>query len=241
MQVGDPVPYKISESSRIGGSGSWWVRFDYTSMNIDGGRERPCGGSSSMSGVGSGGSSMSTVSSIDCKTPGEHQLNAKCNVQLRYGPFGSEASEMVYVGDRLLSTKFITVAQRTKFDLVNDPKLAPAIQACMKPMGFRIGAGGQWIQGSLGIVAPPVNLAFAVFARIGGKEFSLGTMTCNKGASSGYEVRGNTLTLRATTWPTTFDLILRSDEQAGRGTVDMTGIWKGELVFPAVPLAKAAP
>ena len=78
---------------------------------------------------------------------------------------------------------------------------------------------------------------FEAFARINGKEYELGTIavTANRQLGVGVGCR----TLPAGPIPE-FDLILRSSEKVAKDTIDLTQIWKGEIVIPHVKVKPPA-
>ncbi len=123
------------------------------------------------------------------------------------------------------------------FKLNSDPKVGQVIRASIQPGPFAIGAKDRKnLQGQLKIATLPANIAFNVFARIEGHEYTLSSITCNTGGATEYEMGGRVGEAVATTQPATFDLILRSSENVAKETIDQNDIWSGELVYPNLPM-----
>ena len=83
--------------------------------------------------------------------------------------------------------------------------------------------------------------AFDVYARVAGQEYHLFTMPGRKAVSSGTSSRGAGwgFSGRYDGPPvTSCDLILRSNQEVARRTVDLFEIWDGELVYENVPVAQ---
>jgi hypothetical protein len=78
----------------------------------------------------------------------------------------------------------------------------------------------------------PANIGFDVIARYGDREYKVGSIALANGKTGTFLVGAVLPDLDPNSPPTSFDLILRSDEQVGRESVDEHDIWKGELIFP---------
>jgi hypothetical protein len=229
------VPYQIDESSRVCGPG-FFVHVVYGGgTTIDGKGAGPTGeGSGSMSGLGSGGS---TGNSVKYNQVGKHQLVVTPHVELRQGNF--DAGAIIFQEDRQLTADFEIVATPPPdyFRLIDDPTLAIPIKAAIVPTKFAFSSQRPGnLNGNLKITNVPATIAFNVFARFNNREYQLSGIVCNKGSGADYGVGGIAGDATAATQPSTFDLILRSNESIGRQTIDQHSIWKGELIYPNVPV-----
>jgi hypothetical protein len=230
----DLVPFEIAHSSRVTVA-DYYVRIlDDGAIGIDGKTIRTGGsGESSMSGLGSGGASGS---SVECNSIGEHHLSVTSRVEVYRGPIG--AGILLFKESRTLTGSFQIVAESPpgNFKVIEDPKLTDPIKASIVPVNFQM-TGGQSprFNGELQVTAVPIDIAFNVLARLNGHEYSLGSVNCAKGSSTHYGIGGAVSGTGASTQPSTFDLILRSNEHVARNTVGLHSAWKGELVYPKVP------
>ncbi len=172
--------------------------------------------------------------SVECSQPGKHTLEMTYRVTLRWWSGGLP----LYQEDRKFTVNFEVVAQWPAgyFKLVDDPKLAGPIQASIAPQAIRRQAG--YLTDVLEVTDVPATVAFDVICRSNGREFKIGTMACAKGASTYFDTTGREQyeSSAPTTLPAAYDLILRSDEMVERRAVDPQDMWKGELVYPNVPV-----
>ena len=93
------------------------------------------------------------------------------------------------------------------------------------------------LSGSIDVKDPPVSLAFDVFARADGIEYKMGTLCVAK--QSGNNSTGVSCLDVKLPLPKV-DIILRASAAAARGTMDMTEIWKGEIVIKDVVVKQPA-
>jgi hypothetical protein len=235
--LGNSVPFRINENCRVTGS-PWWVRLSGEKAQIDGKPIRGfSGGSSSMAGLGSGGA---IGSSVECLDIGKHVLQQSVHVELHTGVFdGNDPKNLVFQYVCKLSDQFEVVAQPPAgdFTVVNDPTLHDLIKSKIQPHQFTLGLRNHYLQGEFKIDMAPANLAFEVIARQNGQQFYLGTIICNKGSSTDYNVGVNVGRWTPTSPLTAVDIILRSSEQAARQTIDQHDMWNGELAFPNVSVS----
>jgi hypothetical protein len=84
----------------------------------------------------------------------------------------------------------------------------------------------------------PMDLAFVLFGRVGDREIEMGTVTFRP--APGRVVHGNCFH-RPCADGESFIPILRSSIKAARERPDIVEIWDGELIFPPIRLAPAAP
>ncbi len=142
-----------------------------------------------------------------------------------------------------------------------EPELASTIRKCIAVESIKVFAGKRWGQYfesevSIGgfrhqppgstifqpamLPSPPRNLAFRTIIRAGQFEQRLGSARCLGGKQMGHhssfpldeenEFIDDLLSAETVT------VILRSDVEVARRTVDMTNIWEGEIRFDNVPI-----
>ena|SRR6266700_3569623 len=78
--------------------------------------------------------------------------------------------------------------------------------------------------------SPPVDLAFEVFVRSGGKEYRVGSVNFQKGVHASYLLKADRFPGDLTA---PVEIILRSSEAVAKTTIDLRQIWKGEIILPA--------
>lgn len=241
---GDEAPYRVSHEGRGPADSAgvpWWSRIEDVSVSVDGGPPRALGGSGANSGLGGGGS---TGSMVAVKGLGPHELRVVMRVEAWTGPdFADTASPRNTLQSRrdvaLAGTLEVVPdapehrAQRVQPDPVTEGRLRAAI----KPESFEFRpALHPSLSGSLKLQSIPVDVAFAVIARVSGKEYPLGSINLVAGGATNYHIRGN---YDGPTDVTTFNLILRPDETVARRTVDITRMWDAALEFKDVPIKMA--
>ncbi len=234
--AGDSVPY-LAIHEGLGPSSGFWAKLTMIGGGVDGKPgQSNAGGSSSWGGFGTG----SIGSSLECRVPGKHEISLTFGVEIFNGPFNSAGGAPLYRSNRTLTSSFEVLAAKPQ-NLVQpifDPKLAGAIKAVIAPESFHFSARNEnSFQGNIHFFAAPVNLAFDVYVRYGGKEHQLGAVTCsarNGPLSNDYSVFGK----GTPPVPGTVDVILRPSEKAARGTADLYSFWNQELVYPNVPVAQ---
>lgn len=230
--LGERVPYLMIHDGLGPGSSSLWYRLSMRGTVLDGKpAEGNIGGSSACSGFGGG----SFGSSLDCPSPGKHDVALTFRVEVLSGPFDSPSSALLLRDDRALTGTFqvVTKAPPEFIGPIFDPKLEPAMKAGIKAEDFRYEIKSKWINGQIDSSSLPANIAYEVFARYGGAEQSLGYITCNAGSGgSDYGVAASPKTPP----PAKIDLVLRPGAKVARGTVDMQSFWNEEIVLPGVPV-----
>ena len=239
--VGDRVACRVSWRSRCP-SASFWVVLEGNEMSLDGKvMARALGVSGQSSGSGGGGSS---VSSFACDTPGKHTLSGTVEVTLYDGTFGDpDRSRRLHQGRRSVQATFevLETAPPDHLMLIDDPSQEASLHACIKPVRVRCNSGQKGrpldCEISIEIEAPPVNIAFDVIMRVDGAEHDLGSIHKKQGESTSWGVSG----AYDGPVPETCDIILRSNVDILRRTVEMSRAWKGELVYPNLPVEHKRP
>jgi hypothetical protein len=227
VAAGDRVPYLIREQSRT--SILWQVQIHYHTVKVDGVQVGSLEGSSgAFSGTGASGS---TSSSVKTDTLGKHELQVTYSVDVIELNGASLMHE-----DRALTAPFEILPKRADKDvtLIDNPSMQSAMNGSITASNFKYSANGtKRISGNIHLTLAPMNLAFEVVARIDGREYSLGRITAAANTSGTYVVSSDVLDKPP---PLFVDVILRSSEDAARATVDLSEIWKGELVLKDVPV-----
>lgn len=228
---GDPVPFRIASVGR-GPLNGWWMRASQQGCWVD--EKRIQRGTMSRSGGFSGGN---TTSTLEPQPPGKHRLRVEVEVGAGVGNFASLSAPLDHPRTLELTADFQVVSDQVQVQWTTSPNAA-VIGKCLTASDFTISSGSsQPLAGSIEVVNPPVNLAFEVFARVNGKEYSLGRVSFHQSsgpnANAAYHVGAQSLPpgdLRK------IDIILRSSESTAKDTIDFTTAWEGEIVIPRVPV-----
>jgi hypothetical protein len=107
------------------------------------------------------------------------------------------------------------------------------VKAAVSPAGFAYARGSRQLNGSINFTNPPVDFAFDVFVRYGGKEYPMGQVSCRSGP--GMNCYGIVI-VASDPAPKQIDVILRPSRQAAAGTVGLYSYWNKEIVFKNVPV-----
>jgi hypothetical protein len=246
VALGEPIPYRVNHQARGPSGGQWWVRVESLGATIDG-RAVPgaAGGSSSMSGLGGGGS---TGSWLPCDEPGRHTIEVTQRVQVFHGPAFADVgppNRKLFEQDVALIGVVEVSAERDAggVRLVADPTLRQPILASLRPRDFEIMPGSDRLSGFIEIQAVPADVAFEIVVRAAGVEQVIGTITQRKGTSTHHHVAGEArlITDMNLIGEKAVDVVLRPSAQAARRTVELVEIWDGDpLVFEDVPVRTTA-
>ncbi|MGA2584188.1 MAG: hypothetical protein ABSG31_12995 [Tepidisphaeraceae bacterium] len=240
VALGDQIAYRISFLAH-GPSANFWVEIKDSAMTVDGKVIEGFGGSSSSGSTGMTSSGWET-SCIPSLPPGHHVMEVTRTVDIHdRPPVQSSVGTFLWNGTNLwheekkasASFDVLPDVPADYFKLTNDPTLAGPIQTSFRPGPFTYDSRLQ-LQGQFTTANVPANVAFDIFARFNGKEYSLGSISCDKGNTTRWGIGGQGEDIP--TPPPTIDIILRSSEAAARRTVDLNEIWKGEIIYPNVPV-----
>jgi hypothetical protein len=234
--LGDPITYAVT-SSGVGPTGAgmshWSSRLD-TTVDVDG-KSESAGPGTSSGGLGGFG----TITSwMPCDTPGKHTVTVKISVhvQPRSARSNSVTPGTATVFDKVFSLTGTTEVLPTEppgfITLINAPELTAPITAAIKAEFCIFQVKFNSIEAMIDVDNAPVDLAFDVILRVGGKETSLNPIHVKKGATNNWAASGK----YTDPPPQKADIVLRSSPAAARKTVDMTSIWNGEIVFKDVPV-----
>ncbi len=226
--AGDRIPYSVSERSRCPSS-PWWVYITDRDVLLDDVVVETGHGSGSLSGLGTGSGSNG---SVVCSSAGTHTLTVTFTHTAYVGPFGDkQTSTLVNERDVELSAKFEVVSEEPAnyATMVKDDSLLAELESCFTPNDFRLKAGSSdRYKGIVKLQPPPINIAFDVIVRIGDQEVDIGNLCRRKlqpGTDWFFEWENGNPDIESV------ELILRSNEQLVRGSVDMFEAWDGEIVY----------
>ena len=229
---GDPVPYGVSYVASLGSGSHFWGRVTYSDLKFDG---KAVGGSAPVDlQFSSSGGSGSSWTTMNCPAVGKHAFSETVHVEVFSGPMQHPlAGAALFTAMRVLTGGFEVVPAGSK-DVIKplfDPTQQAAVNAAVSPAYFTYAHGSRQLNGMINFTSPPVNLAFEVFARYGGKEYPLGQVSCRAGPGmDGYGVFG----VMPAPPANAIEVILRPSRQAAAGTSGLYSYWNKEIVFKNV-------
>jgi hypothetical protein len=231
---GDPLPYGVGYQVSIGSHSNFSGNVAYSDCSIDG---KIVSGSPGAEGeFSSPGGGFASNTSTNCPPVGKHAFGETLHVEIFGGsmrrPPGGPA---LFTTTRVLTGSFEVVPAGSK-DVIKalfDPSRQAAVEAAVSTAGFAYAHGSRQLNGSINFTNPPVDLAFDVFVRYGGKEFPMGQVNC-RGAPGmdGYGI----VSVVSDPAPKQIDVILRPSRAAAAGTVGLYSYWNKEMVFKSVPV-----
>ena len=227
---GSPVPFIVTGTGR--GPDTWWIRARLIEAQTDDGRIQKLGGASGGRFARfSNGSSLSPPHS-----PGTRHLRVRVelatDVERGLGTNFDERAPVSRLVTKDLTADFQVVEGQTPIATLSRPDAA-VLKPLLEPQLTVSPDNGVYIE--INTPGLPVDAAFDVFLRFGGKEHRLGSVSFRRSTASGYGTGEVTL---GTDAPAATDVILRSSKEAARGTIDLNSIWEGEIVFHDVPLPR---
>jgi hypothetical protein len=229
------VPYLISGAGQ--GPDKWWMHTRDLEARVDDGPIQKLGGS-----TGGGFDGWSSGSTLDPATkPGKHTLHLKVELATDVDRgSGVNWNDNAVVAKRVtqdLTADFQVVEGLTPIATLTGPN-ASALRPLLKPTLRHDPTypGEIWV--NVDAAALPVDAAFAVFLRSGGREFPAGSVSFHKGSPGGYGTGAQNVPADVSG---PMDVIFRSSETVARETVSLTQIWKGEVIVANVPLPRPAP
>ncbi|MBN1343819.1 MAG: hypothetical protein JXQ73_14140 [Phycisphaerae bacterium] len=246
VALGDPVPYRVEYEPRVSyplassltcsqvlldgkpAASPGWASVDLLRRS-----ERHAG----FFPFGSG-DEQQLKALLPVATPGVHQLALVMRVRIgRPSPRAAPTHcQWFHEADVALTETFEVVSAnpQTCIRLIKDDALRASLQSYLTPCVFKHGVGSDCeVRGYIDADPLPVNVAFEVFVRSGGKEHSVGHVAVSRdgGASSKSPIAGRV----GTALPSRCDIILRSSAEVARQSLDLFEIWRGELVYENVP------
>ncbi|HSI36419.1 MAG TPA: hypothetical protein VK986_22740 [Tepidisphaeraceae bacterium] len=235
--AGDSLPYRLTFGGR-GPRENWDTRYGLDRADVDGAIVSE--GGISTYGGGFGGSASGSAVYLRGVPPGSHTLTAVLTVSVRFNQEADAAGKPAYRYSKQLTLtapfEVLPAGSASPVTWVDDPAQGPRIARALKPRGARVSPDAyERFRLMLDVAEFPATVAFAAFARTGGKEYPLGGLTLLKGAGTSYHLGVR----KPETFPAdakSFDLVLRSDENVARGMVDMVELWKGEVIIRDLPI-----
>ena len=224
------VPYSI-HGAGVGPDG-WWLRMRTIEAQID--DRKPQSGGGGVGGSFGGWTSGSTLDPVG--TPGRHHLRIK--IELATNPGGGiDWDDNAKVAKRItqdLTADFQAIAGQTPIATVTTPD-ASVLRPLLKPrLSYNVG-----IRNNLSVMvdasALPVDAAFDVLIRFGGREYPAGSVYFHAGSPGGYGTNADHFPTDA---PASVDVIFRSSRRVAAETADMNRTWEGVIIVPDVPLPK---
>jgi hypothetical protein len=236
---GDDVPVSLRYQTALP-VGAWEIVTTCTSVQVDGQEVGPLwGGLPEPASRGpffrqwlSGGWDLRDGRRIACTTLGRHRLDVAILVE--FHPQGRDRS-VIYSETRMVSTTFestrSSVDQMIK--LVNNPQLAAALKNCIRVEELRYQVwDAKSVFGIFEVRPAPVNFAFDVFARFGGRDWPIGHIARAANAPlENLRIDSDYKNFPMPQPPPTVDIVLRSNPKVALGTLDLYSIWNGELVL----------
>jgi hypothetical protein len=243
-----PVVYSVTNVGR-GPTRDWWYRLRTLESQIDDGpvitnvvRTTSGGngfGLSLESSPQDSGSMLAPVSN-----PGAHRLRIKIEMTIGTtgGVSGANLDEHAVAAKRVtqdLFADFQVMEGDTPIDAVAGPDAA-AIRSLLTtkltanpdnrpPLNFTV----------FSAASLPVDLAFDASIKFDGQEYPIGGVTLHKGRPAGdFSYIG--VTRFPAELPSSANVTLRSSEAVARQTVDITRIWKGQILLPNVPIDRTS-
>lgn len=243
VALGDAVPFEVAAVGSEPTPGKWWRKETSLGVWVDGRQVQP--GSGGGSGTSMNDGTWGSSAKVD--TPGPHTIEVRERLEIFVGrPDGSAptgppawAKDVVLRGQ----TQVVPKGEAAPVKLLDRPDLASLIQSRLKVIEFRYDpptspTGNGSLPTRLDIGTMPENVAFELFARTAdGIEHALGAITVRKGKSTGYHVAGD-LPKGGDVLGNSVDFVFRSSEAVARRTVDMTEIWRGEIVVQGVAVKR---
>ena len=231
---GDEVPFQFNSHFRAPSiKGRFYCEFSGAQLYIQDqlvspGTYAPFSGRSSAAGIGIG-------SRFKFDKPGVHTVVARGKARFYFDYPNIEPSHETEI---TAEAEFELLSEEPEDYFTSlsssDPIMSQKLKRCITPKDIRFAnnqAGGPF-QGTIEIDNPPFNVAFEVFARIGGKEYKVGQVSTAKGKTAicGFRAPDDMPCAESC------DIILRSSEEVARHSLDMFDIWQGELVFQDLPI-----
>ncbi len=180
--LGDPFPYGVSYQVSVGSHSNFWGNAAYSNCSIDG--KIVSGLSIADTEFSSPGGGFSSNTTTNSPPVGKHAFAETLHVEIFSGsmqrPPGGPA---LFTTTRVLTGRFEVVPAGSKgvIKALFDPSQEAAVNAAVSAADFGYAHGSRQLNGSINFTNPPVDLAFDVFVRYGGKEYSMGQVNCRGG------------------------------------------------------------
>lgn len=235
IRMGDPLPMNIEVGGPRMPAQTTLAGYHFTrdeQFMVDG---RPLPPPPNDPGTGGGGSTLSGVHSINTSLQpdrlrdiavGTHQIRVSTVIEIRSG-LGRDAPVLRRVPITANATFHLHPPDATLITAVQDPALAGALsqmRASITP------SGNYWyvtLRQSDRMPLPGVDFAFNVIFRQSGREWLGGTILGKAGRHHSWSFSTSAEQLR----PGKVDIVLRSNPDAARSSLDIYAVWDGELLL----------
>jgi hypothetical protein len=240
--AGEPVPCRLTFRHRYGGERSptkdgrqWWSAVDVGPITVDGKEVEGGGGGIGSNDFNSFGGRDRVVGPFP---PGRHALRWAATWWVWYAaaaadPYATpELAKQAVVG----TAEFVVQPAPTTVAHDASPATTAGVRAALgaREVGYSYWQAGRppQLSGVLDVIAPPADVAARVFARVGGKEYELGTVEARRGANRYWYFVGP--------WDMPVapkvDLVVRGSDDVARSSLDLRDTWVGEAVLADVPV-----
>lgn len=238
VAAGHPLPWKVSYKAHYPPGVVWSYTSWYPSISINGKRidSRERGGM--LQGLGNTGSEAPSATVPKDLKPGRHVLRLDYVFEI-YRDATGDPSRLLYKLETPLEASFdvLPAGERTAVTQTPDPSLLSQMMSEIRVESITEGPPPQrHIRGRLHAGYVPADVAFDVFLRADGREYMVARFAWQK--DRGYFTIGMKLPKPLDPPPERVDIILRSNPEVARWSVDITDIWQGELEFKDVPVTR---
>lgn len=247
VQAGDQVQFRIKNKGRAPDSIYWkpypsppptltalspssqlfFTHWEEKELRVNGKVVSQGTMSGSGVGIGDGNSTSSTV----LRNPGGYHLEVTVRVQIYAGPIVELKPGMVPRWEHTFKlSAHVEVVRELPPEAVraiNDPAQADVLRRSIRISEVRSPVtGGKGVELMVRIDHPPVDVAFDVIAKEGGREWRVGTITQHAGEDGGFGISDQECpALR------TFDVVLRGSQVVARQSIGFDHYWAGMIEF----------
>ena len=234
--LGDPVPYEVKEWRGYAQRSDLHVRTGWLDVWLDEEEAKPPRGYRNriMPVHSHGGASL-----IRCDEPGAHTLAVRHTVTVQYWKYPEipDPGRIRHQSQVFLEGTFEVLAAEPEgyMRLVDAPSTKEALLGAVTPIGLsRTGRRTSELEIRLNLANLPVNVASDILVRIDNREYAFTTFLARRGATCELWTRGSCRAPRRDA----YDLVIRSNQNLARNTVDVFEIFEGELVYEDVPVTE---
>jgi hypothetical protein len=226
VAAGEEIPFQVVFDGR--GPQIGWSHRITGKQVVAGGETTQMGGSMSGGGFVAG----SSGSWIRAKPVGTVKISVTYLLEIYEGsPPKNGWTKPVWSKEIQLSgtAQVVDLPAESLVKMANRPELVDEIRRTVVVERVERQANDE-IQVQVDLRKPPVNVAFDVFVRVGGKEVLVGSVAGEKGKQMGTFISHKASEIQ----DAKVEVILRSNSKVARRTVDLVEAWKGEIVIKDV-------
>ena len=225
------LPYAVRGAGR--GPSGWWMRTKSIEAQVDDGPAQRQGGA--VGGQFGGWSSTMTLPPVP--SSGKHRLRVR--VEMAVDPSANliwnDNAPVVRRVEKDLLTDFEVTAGQTPIETQTTPDAGDLAKRLRPRVSFD--PASHHLDVMLDTNSFPVDAAFDMRVRFNGRDYPFGGVSFHKNVASGYSTGRTDFEADP---PAKIDILLRSSESVARETVDLTRIWKGEIVLKDVDVIRPA-